>query len=165
MKKILVLLSLAILFIGCERYKVRQERKNHIIKNLSKNNLIRKMFYKEGVQNQTKSDFGGFFVFGIGAGGGGSSSTSILKKTVTFAYKYEDDYIVTSLPLSKIRIRLDKECKQPTVSFKVRTNASFYVINEHILNDTDFKYVVIYARITCHPNMWKVNINMPLEGK
>lgn len=90
---------------------------------------------------------GSFFLFSGDITGGGTVLT------VTFAWESQGQYLITTLPLEKVRIKL-RENKSPSVSFRWRPA---YV--------TDFtpSDLIIYAVITCSPEDWPVNITLPLS--
>ena len=71
-------------------------------------------------------------------------------------------YAISSLPLEKIRVKLDKEATTPTIKFKWHpwhgnrgTPQVQYLMDYH----------VIYALITAKEGDWPIQVNLPLNSR
>jgi len=97
---------------------------------------------------------GGFFIFV-----GGISSSSEAKVSVKFAWKMNDGiYAISSLPLEKIRVRIDNRQENPTISFCYSKDDRGHWELQEIM-----RYFVNYAIITVKDSDWPVKIQMPLN--
>ena len=97
---------------------------------------------------------GGFFLIA-----GGMSGSSKDKRTVTFSWENVDnEYIISTIPVEKIRIKLDEKVEAPYVTFNHEASPK---MERSIQTEIDF--YLNYATFTCKPSDWVIDINMPLE--
>ncbi len=76
---------------------------------------------------------------------------------VSFAWKLNDGtYAISTLPMDKIRVRIDNNITVPTIKFRWRSGYF-----REIQDMMDYK--VIYAVITCKDSDWPQQINLPLQ--
>ena len=164
--------TIALLLSGCQK----DPKVINFIKEISQPHEIRKMFNIRDRESYA-SGSGGFFLF---FGGASYNSSSKIIDKVQFAWKYKNKYILDTVYLSTIEIILDKDIKTPVVQFK--WCASFpidpdkytlahlnygelqaYDYTNHI--QTFLSYYRCGTIIRCHPDDWKININLPLNKK
>jgi hypothetical protein len=65
-------------------------------------------------------------------------------------------FAISSLPIEKIRIRLDNSITSPTIRFKWQSSTT-----EHVQQLMD--YYVDYAIVTVKESEWPINIKLPLS--
>lgn len=120
------------------------------------NHELRKMFQHTNLEHKGGS-FSGFFLLGIGLASGSGEQTT--KETVvTFAWKNRsEEYVVSTLPIRKIRVKFDESVTIPYVKFRWRGAPYHY-------NDGNPMQHVIYSVIVCNEKQWPSDINMPLNG-
>ena len=106
---------------------------------------------------QTNSGFSGFFI--ICYGGVEGSTENI--ESVRFAWKMNDgNYAISTLPIEKIRLRIDNKIETPTIKFRwTRTNN----LDPDLQAMIDLQ--VIYAVVTVKGSDWPIQVNLPLDGK
>ena len=111
---------------------------------------LRKMTERNGVDLSVS---GGFFLV--------SGEVSVTQKTQTlikFAWELNDGtYAISSLPLEKIRIKIDNNVTVPTISFSWEEN--YY---KHQIQDL-MDCCVDYALITIKESDWPIQVNLPLN--
>jgi len=84
---------------------------------------------------------------------GSYKSESGEERTVTFAWlNNQNEYVITTLPLEKIRVRIDNSNDKPYVKFKWRVCDVCNPIG-----------CIIYALIVCNDEQWNPKFEMPLE--
>ena len=106
---------------------------------------------------KTSAATGGFFLF-LGAASGNSTQNEICY----FSWQMSDDsYVISKLPLVKIRVRLIEGIEIPTIRFQL---SKYYrnIWKEDII-DKISEECVLYATITCNPKDWQLKIEMPLN--
>jgi hypothetical protein len=183
-----------------EEQKRREERRrqNHPRTRIAKDrkfyqspHRLRKMFVKDEevtVKEPGRGYLsGGFFLF-LGGLSGEYKEGSETKHVVTqvrFAWEIKDNtYIITTLPLEQIRIKVVDQIEVPTVSFFLSRYWEYMLIKEyesrwysieefeerfggylenyHNPHPTFSKYLV-YAIITVKNEDWPKNINLPVN--
>ncbi len=156
---------------------------------------LRKMFVKE-VETTVKEPgrghiSGGFFLFMGGISGDYKEGTETKSITthVRFAWEIKDNtYIITTLPLERVRIKIVKNIEAPTISFfldKFAVDEAFHsVVNrwaaaerqkieverglgrifENYFNPNGaLSNYLVYATITVKSENWPANINLPVN--
>ena len=119
---------------------------------LKGNHSLRKLVER----SETQSHASGGFFFVVGSYEANTKTQMLVK----FAWQMNDGvYAISSLPLEKIRVRLDNTVKTPTIEFHsdygdVSTSSDLQVIIDRFVN---------YAVITCREADWPVKIQMPLN--
>lgn len=121
--------------------------------------------------NTEKASMGGFFFLGTGVVSGSEKS----EPSVTFSWRPngQEAFLITTLPLSKIRPQFSDSVASPTVTFHIidlqemtkwtkydcwkavsgqSTRGPEYVLDNYLA----------YALITVRPEDWPVKIQMPL---
>lgn len=110
---------------------------------------LRKMFQNTEIKNTTSTSF---FLFM-----GDYHSQTQQNLLVKFAWQLSDGtFAISSLPLEKIRVSLDKDVETPTIKFRWGPSDSpdlNYIMNERIL----------YAVIKVKESDWPIDINLPLN--
>jgi hypothetical protein len=119
--------------------------------------------------SQNGSLDGAFFLF-AGAVSGRTSTQSIVK----FSWKNSDDtWIISSIPMERVRVKLQPNATTPTVSFGIYCHApageGICPADDTLESDgpqavIDGGYVQ-YVTFTCRPEDWPINLQMPLEPK
>ena len=142
----LVLLT-GLFMAGCEQPPPPPSQAEQILKGEHK---LRKMVER----TETNSNIsGGFFLF-VGALSGGTTTSMLVK----FAWEMNDGtYALSSLPLEKIRIKLDEDITTPTIKF--RWGPSNHPQTLQRLIDSN----VLYAVITAKESDWPIQVNLPLN--
>lgn len=80
---------------------------------------------------------------------------------VKFAWEMNDGiYALSSLPLEKIRVKLDEEATTPTIKFRWRPWRMKNVTPQ--IQDLMDLYV-LYAVLTVRESDWPVQVNLPLN--
>lgn len=131
------------------------------------------------MRERTKSEYtssasGSFFII---VGGYSANAKGEQKFLVQFAWKaYDGTYIMSSLPLEKIRVRVNNRVKTPQITFYTvdykTYNASMCTSSwefDQQLRDTKemaskFEYVA-YAVVECTDDQWYPNVELPLGAK
>lgn len=197
MKKMIGLMTLVIVglfMVGCSRYD-----KNPLgeVKGFYETpHQLRKMFVADQevtVREPSRGSMsGGFFLF-IGGVSGEYKEGTTAKYQVThvrFAWEIKDNtYVITTLPLEKIRIKLVEKAETPTVSFfldefkvnekfenlqyprntyervkqRVEDNLSRILRNYYNPHEALAQYLD-YAVFTVGDGDWPKNINLPTGG-
>lgn len=145
--------------------KVWRETTEHFF---AGNNVIQRM-----MPNTTeKTSFGvsGFFLFGSGAIGGSGHSESVLSVTFSWKPQPESSFIITTLPLKKVRVQFSDSIQTPTVSFKLIyiTDAWTHLCYNAVTGQSEqgpewiLDNYLAYAVITVRPENWPTKIQMPL---
>ncbi|OHA27022.1 MAG: hypothetical protein A3D52_00990 [Candidatus Taylorbacteria bacterium RIFCSPHIGHO2_02_FULL_44_36] len=195
MKKTVVLTILALVgLVGCSRYD-----KNPLVEVkgfYETPHQLRKMFVEEKeviVRKPSRDNLsGGFFLF-IGGVSGEYKEGTTTKYQVThvrFAWEIKDNtYVITTLPLEKIRIKLVEKADTPTVSFSLdefKVNKRFENlqfprdmyenVKRRVENDLGrilrnyynpheaLTEYLDYAVFTVGDGDWPKNINLPTGG-
>lgn len=115
---------------------------------LNKEFKIRKM-----MNTSSQNTSGGFFLF-VGSVG---SSTST---NVTFAWEIDTNkYINSTFNITRIVIELDTNIQSPVVEFGVYNSRDYKFEN----NPLNINWYIDWATIRCHPDQWKVDINLPYQ--
>lgn len=116
-----------------------------------------------GTSSKSSGSISGFFIFGFGGIGGSVESSSF--PTVSFAWKDNrsgaNDYIISTLPLNKIRIKINDKIQKPYVLFRWTTKS--YVDKNYIssLEEAIIKNI-LYVVINCREEQWNPQIKIPL---
>jgi hypothetical protein len=185
-----ILISVIAVTIGCTEYD--KNPYNEVKEFYETPHQLRKMFTKEEeVTIKTPANgslSGGFFLF-IGAVSGEykeGTETKYAATYVRFAWEIKDNtYVITTLPLEKIRIKLTEQTEAPTVSFvldqfaineefndlirqvrfstgenRVNRTLRRILANYYEPNEAFSKYLA-YAVFTARSEDWPTNINLP----
>ena len=117
---------------------------------------LRKMVERTDMKTSAS---GGFFLFV-----GGFETSAKTSVTVKFAWQMNDGtYAISSLPLEKIRVKLDDGAAVPTIKFRWRPYYSprpRRTPQVQELMDT----FVLYAVVTVRERDWPVHIQLPLNN-
>jgi len=150
MKRINVaLVFLSVLFmVGCDEQL--PSRAEPILKGEHK---LRKMAERTDVNSRIS---GSFFLLV-----GDLSGTMKTTVSVKFAWEMNDGvYALSSLPLEKIRVKLDEKATTPTIKFRWRPYTYHHAPVE--IQDLMNNYV-FYAVVTVKESDWPVHVNLPLN--
>lgn len=113
---------------------------------------LRKMV--ERSENNSKISGNFFLIFG---GLDGSTTTKVLIK---FAWEMNDGtYALSSLPLEKIRVKLDEKATEPTIKFRWQRWNEYRTAQIQELMD----YYVLYAVLTVREGDWPIKVGLPLN--
>jgi hypothetical protein len=140
-----VFIIILLLLISCNQYGKVNSR---VCKSLEGSHELRKLQTKENSEFKLS---GAFFLV---AGGIDAKSETI--ETVLFSWKDNDNnYIISKLPLTKFRIKIDNTIKNPYIKFKWRFSFS------HSENDMELimKNNVIYVLLVCSEKDYPKNLN------
>ncbi|MFA6603278.1 MAG: hypothetical protein WCT10_00380 [Patescibacteria group bacterium] len=97
---------------------------------------------------------GGFFLF-VGSYGSSSQQQVIVR----FAWQMPDGiYAISSLPLERIRVKLDNAAAVPTIRFNWEPCGYEGPTIQTLMDDH-----VQYAVVTVRESDWPIDINLPLE--
>lgn len=123
------LLFLIILVSACASPEAKVST-NSVLFFSGKHSLQRLVQYGE-VESQLGG--GGFFFLGIGAGS--ISGETKNKYSVKFAWKSNEDesFIISSIPLEKVRVKFDEKAEVPQVEFKLYCNLVKYCGQDSLL--------------------------------
>ncbi|MBI2640218.1 MAG: hypothetical protein HYW90_05025 [Candidatus Sungbacteria bacterium] len=153
MKKVGIGLVLLVWFFasGCTERPEPPSPAEQILKGEHK---LRKM----SERTNTDSSISGSFFFVVG-GFNGSTTTQVLLK---FAWEMNDGtYAISSLPLEKIRVKINEEAATPTIKFRWRR---YEFRSTPQIQDLMDRYVV-YALVTARESDWPVQIRLPLNDQ
>ena len=140
---VLLVFIYGLLLIGCEQHPSYAEQI------LGGEHRLRKMI---GQTEANVSLSGGFFLFVGDISGRVTTGVS-----VKFAWEMNDGtYAISSLPLEKIRIKLDEKATTPTIKFRWSPSSS-----KQVQDLMDWN--VLYAIITAREADWPVQVNLPLN--
>ncbi|MDP3947637.1 MAG: hypothetical protein Q8Q41_03035 [bacterium] len=116
---------------------------------------LRKMVERTDAKTSTS---GGFFLFV-----GGFDSSAKTSVTVKFAWQMNDGtYAISSLPLEKIRVKLDDGAAVPTIKFRWLPYDSYRRTTPRVQELMD--RFVLYAVVTARERDWPVHIQLPLNN-
>ncbi len=157
MKKIIIILLICLFSLSCETHKEREARKTKHY-----NKKIEKWFFGEKnlrtirlITSNTPASGDFFICFGTYEGE---------KQTVKirFSWKtYNGDYIISSFPIEKFRVRLDNEIESPHIKFVTYPYSSWkfiYVDDELFITQKIIDKLVRHVVVVCHPKHWKLNM-------
>jgi hypothetical protein len=115
---------------------------------------LRKMMGQTEVNSSLS---GGFFLFV-----GDVKAKTSTAVSVKFAWEMNDGtYAISSLPLEKIRVKINEEAKTPTVKFRWRLWCRRNMPQPQELMDEN----VLYALVTVREKDWPVQVQMPLNER
>lgn len=154
---LLVMLGIGFFMWVAEQYQVITEKAQGKVTEeeqiLGGEHKLRKMTAGQTVTNSKAS--GGFFLVV-----GGFKSETKTTALVKFAWEMNDGaYAISSLPLEKIRVKIDEKATTPTIKFRWTRN-----YNVHDLQ-TLIDESVCYAVITVKESDWPVQVSLPLSQK
>ncbi|MBI3074840.1 MAG: hypothetical protein HYY92_01320 [Parcubacteria group bacterium] len=145
----LLILLAGILVSSCSDYWPELEQ---IMKGAHK---LRKMTERTELNSRVSASF--FLIVG------NVSSKTTSETLVKFAWEMNDGtYALSSLPLERIRVKLDEKATTPTIEFRlVRFGDTMGMLPElqRIMNRH-----VNYAIVTAKESDWPVKINLPLNS-
>ncbi len=140
---------MTVLTIGVVSCKESPREESPAGKILQGEHQLRKMMELIGSESRAS---GGFFLFV-----GSYSSETKQSVSVKFAWRMNDGtYAISSLPIEKIRVRLVKDIRTPTIKFRWSQGYG----NE--IQDWMDNHVV-YAVITCKEEHWPTEVQLPLS--
>ncbi len=114
--------------------------------------MLRKMAERTDASSRV---YGSFFLFM-----GDLSATTKTTVSVKFAWEMNDGtYALSSLPLEKIRVKLDEKAAAPTIKFRWRPYPLRRTVEVQELMDE----YVIYAVVTVKESDWPVRVSLPLN--
>lgn len=165
----LVIIVLLLVFVGLPMYatyeiKAKNDAYNEFRNYMKAEHELRKMNEEKEKQVSESHLSGGFFLF---AGGiyGNSKSSSVT--TVTFSWKDADtnSFLITELPLDRIRIRIDSTHEAPTISFLLKDSRLTDRGSQELSDDHKdfFDEYLAYAVIHCKKEHWPRDIKLPLN--
>ena len=148
----ITLVLLAGLFaVGCSQRPLPPSQAEQILQGEHK---LRKMTERTDINARIS---GIFFLF-IG-NISGTMNTSV---SVKFAWEMNDGtYAISSLPLEKIRVKLDEKATTPTIKFRWRPWNRRDTAEIQTLMD----YYVSYAVVTVRESDWPIQVNLPLNSR
>lgn len=130
---------------------------------------------RERTKSEYKSSASGSFFLIIG--NYSATAKGDQKFLVQFAWKaYDGTYIMSSLPLERVRVRVNSRAKIPQITFYTvdysTFNSSIHTSSPEFdsrLRDTKemaskFEYVA-YAVVECTDDQWYPNVELPLSDK
>jgi len=146
-----LILLVGLFVIGCAEQPKRPSQAEHI---LNGEHRLRKMSERREVDSSIS---GGFFLI-IGE----LNASTTTRVSVKFAWEMNDGtYAISSLPLEKIRVKIDKEVATPTIKFRWRRWERHSTPQIQKLMD-DY---IIYALITVKESDWPIQIKLPLNDQ
>lgn len=143
---------MAFFMVGCEQKPQKPEPPSQAEQILKGEHRLRKMVERTEVNSRIS---GSFFLF-VGDVSGSTKTTLSVK----FAWEMNDGvYAISSLPLEKIRVRLDENTTVPTIKFRWRPYNGYGTAEvQDLMNDN-----VLYAVITVKESDWPVRVDPPLN--
>jgi hypothetical protein len=143
--------TLLVILAITQEIKESKKRDELINQCLAGSHKLRKIYTEKKVSS--RESLGGFFAFGFGGINGNSSTKEI--DTVKFAWNIRNnEYVLSSVPLEKIRVCLNNNIETPYITF------SYY---ENYFNYSKPLKNVVLIYIHCHPDQWKIDIKIPME--
>ncbi len=143
-KLIIAIIISVILLQACGKGKETESELSPI---LSGNHELRRF----SVRESTVSTGGFFLLFG--------SYRSDEIMTVKFAWKsLDDEYIISELPISKIRVKIDSTIAVPYIKFRWSVNGMY--VNKYSDMESVFRNNIIYAVVVCKDEDWAIKIDM-----
>jgi len=149
---ITLVLIAGIFAVGCQRGPLPPSQAEQILQGEHK---LRKMAERTDINSRIS---GSFFLFVGDITGEVKTSVS-----VKFAWEMNDGtYAISSLPLEKIRVKLDEKATTPTIKFRwVRWDRPRSAAQVQTLMD----YYVSYAVVTVRESDWPIQVNLPLNSR
>ncbi len=139
--------------------------RNDLQKKLT-NCSLRKMLPSKEHEVTQGSASGWFFLFAGQANGSYSETT---ETTVTFAWEYNGSYVISTVPLQKMRVRIsDLDTAPPSVTLVVNKGGCGFTLDgigsEFNSNQNGFLDKFIdYVEVTCRSEDWPTEISLPLQ--
>lgn len=140
----------------------RQSLSSYLETSLSSSHKLRKLMPEQSKEvSESKSSWGGGFLFFIGGASGSSESRKYQEVMVRFAWEKESDvYVISELTTTKFRIRLiDHDA--PSIQFYMKEGAR--QVSRDIaqyVNDQNLDYVVLNIK----QEHWPISIHVPLNN-
>lgn len=150
-------LLMAFSAIGCEKKEegALAEHQRIIGEIIGGEHRLRKMSERTNMESKTS---GSFFILL-----GDFRSSTETKVHVKFAWEMNDGtYAISSLPLEKIRIKIDEKAKTPTVQFVWNLGCFFGCRNYRDLQYM-MDHAVDYAVVTARDLDWPAQVDLPLN--
>ncbi len=118
---------------------------------------LRKMVERQGSQTTTSSSF--FLVVGS------MTQTQTAETLIKFSWKMNDGtYAISSLPLEKIRVRIDETATSPTAQFRWRPWRGGCLCRTAIPElQTLMDNNVVYMLLNVRSADWPVQVSLPLN--
>jgi hypothetical protein len=107
----------------------------------------------------TKHSSGGFGFFGFIGGGSYSSSESVETKVIFYWKQPSGTYKCDKKDLSKFKIMINNEIKEPYLSFEFDKRERYSTYND----DPQDLYYVDYIVVHCADKHWQPKIRLPLQ--
>lgn len=149
MKKYLLLTLACVVFLtACNGSK--EPYQSPASEELSGTHILRRFAAREVTTTSSHSSGGFFLVFG----GYSSNSTTTQQIKVKFAWlNNEGEYVLSELPINKIRVKVDSTINTPYVKFKWTERSFMYDIEDPMSP-------VIYMVVTCKEEDFPINIDI-----
>lgn len=151
MKTFLLAIIASILLFSCD-WKPEQKDFETFFKG---NHELRKLSQSE---KETYAISGSYFLF-WGSVQGGNSSV----KYIGFSWKsINDEYILSQIPVEKVRIKFDENAKIPYITFGYSPDAwvgQTSTVDSHVGNviETDINYIIIHCKQSDYTSDVKTN--------
>ncbi|PCI27758.1 hypothetical protein COB55_05115 [Candidatus Wolfebacteria bacterium] len=170
-----------------ELIKNRIKKHNDFIKNLKKPHELMKMFVrttniKGQKTNSKKESSAAFFLIMGGSDSSEISSSEPInynKTKVILSWDYNGEFIISEIPLSKVRIKYGDK---PSVSIHLKSrivnnddyylsdweiSSGYYLIRNRFNNNTQLflNKNLAYIVVTCKKEDWSEQIQLPLNNK
>jgi len=159
---------LSFVWIGCQPRVVYNDPNTEIGKILKGRHRLRKM-YETKTSSKEWSASGGFFLI---AGAVSARGEEALSYDVIFSWELPDTtYIISKLPLWKLRIKFSDDAVVPTIEFAWKED--FWDETEYQRNisrpynpylASEVMEYVSYAVIICKEEDWPPNVILPLSS-
>ena len=155
MKKLLsflfMILMISCILSGCEKEDDRTRRQfKYRYKTFTGQHELRKF----KIFSSTESKISGAYFLIAGSVSGGSKT----QNNVTFSWKMDNgDYIISEMPLTQIKIRIDDNIKKPYVTFEMKECDLFACVSK----DLDAMWCwVEYVVVNCSESDYQYDINL-----
>jgi len=149
-KLILIMFSFMFLLCGCaDNPPPKGESKASLI--FSGKHELKAM---GKINTEINSHSSGSFFFILGS----YYSESKEIKTVSFAWKSGEEYIISTVPLDKIRIHIDNSIEKPYILFRWKAD-NYYYPKITTMIEEDVMYIVVF----CKEEIWNHSISIPLS--
>lgn len=147
-----IVLLMGFLAVGCQNKPEPSSQAEQILKGEHK---LRKMTERTDVN----SSISGIFFLFIG----NLSGTSKTTVSVKFAWEMNDGiYAISSLPLEKIRVKLEESATTPTIKFRWLPYRRMGVVPQV---QTLMDGYVSYAVVTVRESDWPIQVSLPLNSQ
>ena len=159
MKKLLsflfMILMISCILSGCQKEDDRkrefEQQSKYGYKTFTGQHELRKF----KIFSSTESKISGAYFLMAGSVSGGSKT----QNNVTFSWKMDNgDYIISEMPLTQIKIRIDDNIKKPYVTFEMKECSSLFACVSKDL-DAMWRWVE-YVVVNCSESDYQYDINL-----